>query len=135
MTRSDLDPTREPSRQPDSALASVHPWQSVRTAPSPPGLDGLVRRPFAGEGAVVMHNMLTAGSVVPVHDHPEEQFTVMVSGRMRFAVVIGDETVESEAGPDEIVHLPGGRPHGAVALEDCVFFDVFTPVRHELLTD
>jgi quercetin dioxygenase-like cupin family protein len=80
-----------------------------------------------------MHNTLAARSHVQLHDHPEEQFTLIVSGRLRFAVVIDDETVESEVGPGEVVHLPGGRPHAATALEDSVFFDVFVPVRHELL--
>ncbi|CAM5338878.1 hypothetical protein ATER59S_01067 [Aquamicrobium terrae] len=44
---------------------------------------------------------------------------------------LGDET--TIAGPGEVVHIPGGVEHGAVALEDAVIADVFHPVREDFL--
>ena len=72
---------------------------------------------------------LSAGAVVPSHQHVNEQVANVVSGRLRF-VVAGDE-VEVAAG--ESIALPAHVPHEVEALEDSLVIDVFSPVRDDWL--
>ncbi len=70
---------------------------------------------------------LTAGSVVPVHQHPHDQLTYILAGRAECTV--GGETQELDAGM--CVLTPGGIPHTFRALTACRVLDVFTPVRDD----
>ncbi|CAM5616999.1 hypothetical protein ATER59S_05803 [Aquamicrobium terrae] len=55
--------------------------------------------------------------------------TIVFSGRVEMS--LGDET--TIAGLGEVVHIPGGVEHGAVALGTAVIADVFHPVREDFL--
>ncbi|MEZ6317620.1 MAG: cupin domain-containing protein [Phycisphaerales bacterium] len=87
---------------------------------------GVTRQRIMGANAVVARITLDAGTVVPVHRHPNEQISVMVSGRMRFTLGEHGERIET-LGPGEALHIPPDAPHGAEALETCVVLDVFSP--------
>jgi quercetin dioxygenase-like cupin family protein len=71
------------------------------------------------------------GAVAARHSHPHEQFVVMVQGKLR--LIVGD--AEMIMGPDDIVVVPPNTPHEAVALEDTVVIDIFSPPREDFLTD
>jgi len=90
---------------------------------------GLSLRPFAGDGIMIVRVEGPAGSVAPDHAHPHEQMTLVEAGRVRFR--LGDDTVELGAG--ESLHIPSGALHGAVVVEDTVFFDIFHPIREDFL--
>jgi quercetin dioxygenase-like cupin family protein len=51
----------------------------------------------------------------------------VVAGRLRFR--IGDE--ERELAPGDGYAIPGGLPHGCVAIGNTVAIDSFTPVRED----
>lgn len=92
----------------------------------------LERRRVIGEKAMISHITLFKGCVVPMHRHENEQFSVMLSGALRFTftepgapVPPGLEPVTIRAG--EVIHLPCNLPHGAEALEDTIVIDVFSP--------
>jgi quercetin dioxygenase-like cupin family protein len=73
---------------------------------------------------------------VPAHDHHNEQFTYILSGRLRFwigehADAPGDTYVDVGAG--EVLVIPGGVRHRAEALEDTLDMDVFNPPRADWL--
>ena len=70
---------------------------------------------------------LSAGAVVPRHEHPHEQVATVLDGRLRF--VVGDEEHVVAAG--ESMFLPSGVPHEVEALTDAVVLDVFSPVRDD----
>ena len=64
--------------------------------------------------------------VMPQHQHPEEQFGVMLEGHLELTV--GDET--RLLGPGTAYTIPGGVAHHARTHEDgCLVLDVFTPPR------
>jgi quercetin dioxygenase-like cupin family protein len=90
---------------------------------------GLSLRPFAGDGLMVVRVEGPAGSEAPDHTHPHEQMTLVEAGRVRLR--LDDDMVELGAG--ECLHIPSGAVHGAVVLEDTVFFDIFHPVREDFL--
>jgi len=70
---------------------------------------------------------LDAGALIPLHQHPHEQVTYVVSGRLEFTV--GAETQILEPGTCAVI--PGGTPHSGRALTACRALDVFSPVRED----
>jgi len=70
---------------------------------------------------------LAPGTVLPMHSHPHEQVTYVISGRFEFTV--GDQTTVLE--PGMIAMIPGGVMHGGKTLTACRALDVFTPVRED----
>jgi len=90
---------------------------------------GIGRRMVNGEAMTLAQITIATGTVVPSHEHPNEQIATVVSGRLRF--VVGSE--EREVGAGESVLIPGGVPHRVEALEDSVVLDAFAPRREDWL--
>ena len=72
-----------------------------------------------------LHWQTPAGTISPVHDHPEEQFGYILKGS--FEVTIGDRKELLKAG--DCYFIPGGVPHQFHMIEDSVAIDVFSPKR------
>ncbi len=72
-----------------------------------------------------LHWQTPAGTVSPVHDHPEEQFGYILKGA--FEVTIGADKQLLKAG--DCYFIPGGVPHQFRMIEDSVAIDVFSPQR------
>jgi quercetin dioxygenase-like cupin family protein len=70
---------------------------------------------------------LAEGAVVALHQHPHDQLSYVVSGKVEFT--IGSETELMEAGA--VALIPGGIPHGCRAISACRLIDAFTPVRED----
>ena len=110
----------------DDPFRSYDPSQRVEMLP------GVYRQMLAaGNGAMVVRIDLAKGAEVPMHTHPHEQIGYLQSGRARFR--IGDEIRELEA--LDGYSIPGEVPHSVLALEDCIFVDVFSPPREEYRQD
>ena len=64
-----------------------------------------------------------------MHQHDNEQIAFVISGRVRWRFGEPDTEGYSEQGTGggTVVHLPGGFPHGVIALEDTVILDVLSP--------
>lgn len=91
-------------------------------------LDGSIRGHYAHlERLTVGEVHLDADTIVPMHDHPHEQVTYVISGRFEFTV--GDETTVLE--PGMAAMIPGGVTHGGRTLTDCRVVDLFSPVRDD----
>jgi len=92
----------------------------------------LISRKFlVGEKGMVMIMTLKKGCIFSMHKHPEEQFTYIVKGKLKYEIA-GKEAVILTDG--DAVHLPSNVGHGGgEALEDTLVLDIFTPVRKELL--
>jgi quercetin dioxygenase-like cupin family protein len=96
--------------------------------PEVEALAGVHRRVLScGGGVMVVQFRIDDGAEVPVHEHPHEQVGHVVSGRLRFR--IGDE--ERELGPGDGYAIPGGVPHGCIAVGDSIAVDSFSPVRDD----
>jgi quercetin dioxygenase-like cupin family protein len=96
--------------------------------PEVEALVGVHRRVLScGGGVMVVQFRIDDGAEVPVHEHPHEQVGHVVSGRLRFR--IADE--ERELGPGDGYAIPGGVPHGCIALGDSIAVDSFSPVRDD----
>lgn len=92
----------------------------------------LSRRIITAERAMLTHVYLDKGAVVPMHSHENEQITYVIHGVLRFW--IGDEDSEPiDVKAGEVLVLPSWVPHKAIALEDTLDVDIFTPPRQDWL--
>ena len=88
----------------------------------------LGRRFVTGENAMLAQIYLAEDCVVPKHSHENEQITWVIEGRMRLKLGENGEQVV-ELGPGDVLHIPPNVPHEALALEDTLDIDVFSPPR------
>ncbi len=95
-------------------------------------VQGICRRTLvSGDTMMQMLVTLEAGSRLPEHQHPHEQISYVLAGRVRFKLHSGAETRDLGAG--ESIYLPANLPHGAEALEAASVLDTFSPPREDLL--
>ena len=93
---------------------------------------GVRRRTLvSGDTMMQMLVTLTAGSQLPEHQHPHEQISHVLIGRLRFTLEGGKDV--RELGPGDSLYLPANLPHAAEALDDCTVVDTFSPPREDLL--
>ena len=112
----------------DSAEPTLHRWEDI---PREELVNQIGRRIITGEKAMLSHVYLKEGSIVPMHDHPNEQITYILEGSLRFEFPGDIPGVVVHAG--EVLVIPSGLPHAAVALEDTLDLDVFSPPRQDWL--
>jgi quercetin dioxygenase-like cupin family protein len=99
-------------------------WEKIETEQ----LSELItRQMLSGEHTTVARIFLARGAFVPRHSHVSEQFSLILSGALRF--IFDDREVMVRAG--EILFIPAKVPHAAEALEDTVDLDVFSPRRED----
>ena len=104
-----------------------HTWNTVKKEDMN---SKLWRRIVTGEKAMLAQVFLAKGCVVPLHQHESEQLSYIVEGALKFELE-GREVVV-RAG--EVLVIPSNVPHSAVALEDTMDFDIFSPIRVDWLT-
>lgn len=92
----------------------------------------LGRRLLTGDRLMLAHVHLAKGCVVPRHQHEHEQITYVLSGALHFRLG-EDEAEEQIVRAEEVIHFPSHAWHAAVALEDTVVLDVFSPPRQDWL--
>ncbi len=91
---------------------------------------GLAFRPILGEGSLVNFVSFEPKTEAPMHDHVEEQFTIVLEGEFEFEI---DGDVRTMHAGDVAV-IPPWVPHGARTNDTtCREIDVFTPPRRSLL--
>lgn len=98
------------------------PWHTIPLE----DLNPLLQRQFlVGQEIMLARVLLRKGCIVPLHSHKNEQLTYIVEGALKF-YIDGKEIVVNAG---EVLCIPSNMPHKAVALEDTVDLDVFTPPR------
>ena len=90
------------------------------------------RRLITGEKLMIAHVYLKKGAVVPTHSHHNEQITYILEGALRFRLG-EDESQHVDVAAGEVLHIPAHLPHTAVALEDTLDVDIFSPPRQDWL--
>ena len=89
--------------------------------------DSLSRQTVFGEKGTLAQLFIKRGGTVGRHSHINEQFSWIVSGALKF--IFDDREVVVNAG--EVLVIPENVPHSAVALEDTLDVDFFSPVRED----
>jgi quercetin dioxygenase-like cupin family protein len=90
------------------------------------------RRFITGDSMMIAHVYLEKGAVVPKHAHHNEQLTYILEGTLRLRLG-EDESQVVDVAAGEVLHIPANLPHSAVALEDTLDVDVFSPPREDWL--
>lgn len=91
---------------------------------------GIMRRTLAsGPQMMQMIVRLAPGSHLPEHQHPHEQLTHILRGRLR--LYIAGEA--HDLGPGDSRCIPGNTMHAADTLEEALVIDTFSPPREDLL--
>ena len=103
-------------------------WDDMPKEPVNPLFD---RRLITGERMMISHVYLKKGAVVPKHSHDNEQITYILEGALLFE--IGDDASELLVRAGEVLVIPSNVPHKAVAVEDTLDVDVFSPPRQDWL--
>ncbi len=101
-------------------------WDDIPEEPLNPLLS---RKLITGDRIMMSHVILKKGSVVPAHKHENEQITYILRGTLKFEVN-GKDIVLREG---DVLHIPSNVVHSAVALEDTLDLDVFSPPRQDWL--
>lgn len=81
-------------------------WNEVSTETP---LPGVTRQTVHGGNLTLVRYVYQPGSVFPVHQHPEEQLTIVLSGSIDFTV--DGQPLTLVAG--QCALIPAGLPHGA----------------------
>jgi quercetin dioxygenase-like cupin family protein len=91
---------------------------------------GIRRRTMtSGQTMYQMLAELEAGSVMPAHQHSQEQLVHILEGRMRLIV----EGTPHELYAGDSFYLASNVPHGVETIENTRVLDTFSPPRHEYL--
>ncbi|HET9418411.1 MAG TPA: cupin domain-containing protein [Chthoniobacterales bacterium] len=90
-----------------------------------------IRRQTVAHGKTMYQMIaeLEAGSVMPAHQHPQEQIVHLLSGRMK--LVVDGTPHELRAG--DSFYLASNVPHGVETIEQTRVLDTFSPPRDEYL--
>jgi quercetin dioxygenase-like cupin family protein len=106
-----------------NANAAEQPW--VQIAP------GIRRQTITtGPSMYQMRAHLDAGSRLPEHNHPQEQVTHVVKGRLRLIV----DGVAHELTDGMSCYIRGDVRHSGEAMEETFVIDTFSPPREDYLT-
>ena len=112
-----------------STEARLHRWESMAKEELNPSIG---RKMITGERMMIAQIFLKKGSVVPRHQHENEQITYLLDGALRFHLgSTGAQEVTVRAG--EVLTIPPNLPHTAEALEDTLDVDIFDPPRQDWL--
>jgi quercetin dioxygenase-like cupin family protein len=106
---------------------SFFTWDSV---PLETMSDVISRKLITGDKAMVAQVFLKKDAVVPEHSHDSEQITYILEGALKFELE-GKEVIVRKG---EVLHIPSWVPHRAVALEDTLDLDIFSPIRKDWLS-
>ena len=91
--------------------------------------DSIRRRMIVGSREMLVRWEFCKGALAARHSHPNEQIVMMLEGKLQLTVENTSTTMVS----GDIVVIPPNVPHEALALEDTVVLDIFSPLREDFL--
>ena len=106
-------------------MARHEAWEDIPWEELTPSIK---RRIVTGEKGMAAFVHLSKGATVPAHKHESEQITYVVSGALRFTMEDGS-TIDVKSG--ETLVIPSNVEHAALALEDTLDMDCFSPIRED----
>ncbi len=99
-------------------------WTAIREEQLNPRM---TRRVIHSGQMTVARLWLGKGAIVPLHDHVNQQITMLQSGALEFEMA-GERFVLRDG---DVLVIPPGVPHRVEALEDSFATDLFTPERDD----
>jgi quercetin dioxygenase-like cupin family protein len=106
---------------------NLYDWSSIHEEQV---TDKLSRKLISGRNVMLAQVFLKKGCVVASHKHESEQLTYILKGLME--LTLPDGKVRLAEG--QVLLIPPNLEHSAIALEDTVDLDIFSPIRIDWLT-
>ena len=104
-------------------------WNDLQAEPLKGGMS---RKLISADRMMIAHVYFKKGDDVPQHSHDNEQLTYILEGALHFWFgPTGSQEIIVRAG--EVVVIPSNVLHRALALEDTLDVDVFSPPRQDWL--
>ena len=107
-----------------SQKVAVHRWDSLEVEKI---TEMISRKIISGDQQMWAQVSLKRGAQVPSHSHPSEQMIYVLQGALLYRV--GKTEIVLQTG--EVLHVPSGCSHQAVALDDTFELDVFSSPRSD----
>jgi quercetin dioxygenase-like cupin family protein len=104
----------------------IHSWKDMGWEEV---TNDISRKIITGVNEMISQVYLKKDAQVPEHSHVSEQISYIVEGSLKFWV--GGEELVLRAG--ELIVIPPNVPHKALALEDTLDIDIFSPIRQDWL--
>ncbi|MCL1919037.1 MAG: cupin domain-containing protein [Peptococcaceae bacterium] len=96
-------------------------------------VDGVERETLAtGKNLMIVQFTFRKGAEVPWHTHEHEQSSYIVQGRLK--LLLRDTSSEMILTPGKSAIIPPHVQHKAIALEDTIDVNAFTPIREDYLS-
>ncbi|CAM4374270.1 cupin domain-containing protein [Zobellia nedashkovskayae] len=96
--------------------------------------EGIQRKWFHGQKGQMTIFDLEKGAHIPWHQHPNEQITYIMSGKVKIKTIIDGKEEFVIVSGGEVIVFPENVPHEFWALEKTVDLDVHVPVRQDWLS-
>ena len=106
-----------------------HNWDAIPKEQMSPTF---ARQVIHTDAMTIARVYMKTGCTVPEHHHPNEQVSIIYEGSLKFTFAPDGKEVIVRAG--NALQIPSGLPHAAVALEDTVAMDIFTPQRQDWIS-
>jgi quercetin dioxygenase-like cupin family protein len=90
-------------------------------------VEGITGHYAHGENLTFGYVDIKKGSILPEHNHAQEQITFIIEGQLD--MTIGGKLCSLTKGMYYVI--PANALHSAVAITDCVVLDAFSPVRED----
>ena len=87
--------------------------------------ESISSRSMYTQALILSHTYLDRGAQSPLHNHPEEEIIVLISGRLLARSSTGDVIME----PGDVFVIESFAEHQVEALEDTYMVEVFGPGR------
>ena len=114
---------------PTNSQVTFYRWDDM---PKERVTDVISRRLVTADRMMLAHVYLDKGAKVPQHSHDNEQLTYILECALHFWIG-ADKSEEVIVRAGEVLVIPSNVPHEAVALEDTLDVDVFSPPRQDWL--
>ncbi len=105
---------------------SFYKWEDMPQTGMTPDIR---MRLVSGEKVMSVQVTLDKGAVITTHQHPHEQISHILSGKLEFDLDGKKKVLEA----GDVAHMPPNVPHTVVVLEDSVVIDIFSPPREDFL--
>jgi len=120
-------PTSRPAPKklkPNGLPLQHHVWESVEIEEVNPLL---LRQFVVGTNVMLSRLFLKKGSIVPLHNHHNEQLSYVLEGALKFWI----DGRELMVNAGEVLLIPPHMPHKVEALQDSLSLDIFNPPRQD----
>jgi quercetin dioxygenase-like cupin family protein len=101
-------------------------WQSV---PREELNEKVTRQVIHTERMTIARLHLKQGAIVGMHEHENEQVSMLKSGALRFVFGGAEAGREIVVRGGDVLRIPSGIPHMVEALEESMATDLFAPTR------